>query len=155
MATKIVSENYFKYDPSDYAKSLRTIYGEDGYKKYTAKMNSIMTGEENLTNPIKASKEKYIFAKKVAYQQALAKLGKSENIWNDYKASYSANLAKARQENNGYSLTSAQKRTALANSGDGATTAYKNFTQAQSNVDEALSLYFDATHSGMAVNMLG
>ena len=99
MVTKIVSENYFKYDQSDYAKSLRTIYGEDGYKKYTAKMNSIMTGEENLTNPIKASKEKYIFAKKVAYQQALAKLGKSENIWNDYKASYSANLAKARQEN--------------------------------------------------------
>ena len=65
MVTKIVSENYFKYDQSDYAKSLRTIYGEDGYKKYTAKMNSIMTGEENLTNPIKASKEKYIFAKKL------------------------------------------------------------------------------------------
>lgn len=155
MAVKIVSENYFKYDQSDYAKSLRTIYGEDGYKKYTTKMNSIMTGEENLTNPIKASKEKYIFAKKVAYQQALANLNKSENIWNDYKASYNANLSQAMKNNNGYSLSSAQKQAALANSGDGATTAYKNFTQAQSNADEALSLYFDATHSGMAVNMLG
>lgn len=155
MAGKIVSEKYFKYDQSDYAKSLRTIYGEDGYKKYTTKMNSIMTGEENLTNPIKASKEKYIFAKKVAYQQALANLNKSENIWNDYKASYSANLSQAMKNNNGYSLSSAQKQAALANSGDGATTAYKNFTKAQSNADEALSLYFDATHSGMAVNMLG
>lgn len=155
MAVKIVSENYFKYDQSDYAKSLRTLYGEGGYKKYTTKMNSIMTGEENLTNPIKASKEKYIFAKKVAYQQALANLNKSENIWNDYKASYNANLSQAMKNNNGYSLSSAQKQAALANSGDGATTAYKNFTQAQSNADEALSLYFDATHSGMAVNMLG
>jgi hypothetical protein len=40
MSLKIVSENYFKYDNSDYAKSLRMQYGEDGYKKYTTKMNT-------------------------------------------------------------------------------------------------------------------
>lgn len=155
MTIKIVSENYFQNDQSDYAKSLRNIYGKDGYKKYIAKMNSIMTSEDGITNPLKLSKEKHIFEKKVAYQQALANFNKSENIWNEYKSKYSTNLEKALKKNNGQGLSSVQKQEVLANSGEGATSAYKNFTQAQSNVDEALSLYFDATHSGLAVNMLG
>ena len=31
--SKIVSEQYFRFDSSDYAKNLRQIYGDDGYKK--------------------------------------------------------------------------------------------------------------------------
>lgn len=152
--TQIVSENYFKYDQSDYAKSLRTIYGEDGYKKYSAKMNSILAkDDENLTNPIKISKQKHIQAKKIAYENAVAQKNKAENIWNNYKRSYYANLDTARKSNNGV-LTGELTRAALANCGNGAEAAYRNFNTANSNADEALSLYFDATHSGLAVNMM-
>lgn len=146
---KIVSENYFKYDQSDYAKSLRKIYGENGYKKYTAKMNSIMT-QKDLTNPIAQSKEEYIQAKKEQYLAALANYKKASNIWGEYKNQYSVNLNNARANNGGLSISGTQKQLALQNSGDGAVTAFKNFNDAEFEKDYALSLYNDATHSGMS-----
>lgn len=152
MSVKIVSESYFKNDNSDYAKSLRKIYGDDGYKKYYAKMNSIMTldNDEKITNPIAKSKAEHIKRKEIEYKAALAAAGKAKNIWNNYSNQYAMNLSKARANNNGYSLTNSQKQQILANTADGASDAYKNFTQAQSDADMALSLYFDATHSGMS-----
>ena len=155
MSVKIVSENYFKNDNSDYAKSLRKIYGEDGYQKYSAKMNSIMAKEnesesKEITNPIAKTKAEYIKRKEIEYKAALAAAGKAENIWNRYANTYSINLAKAQKSNNGYSLSSTQKQQVLANTADGASAAYRNFNQAQSDADMALSLYFDATHSGMS-----
>lgn len=145
----IVSQQYFKYDQSDYAKSLRKIYGEDGYKKYTAKMNSIMTASKDTTNPIAESKKKYTKAKEQQYKQALANLKQASALWNEYKNNYEVNLTAARANNNGASLTGIQKQNALQNSGDGAVTAFRNYNDAQSEVDYALSLYNDATHSGM------
>jgi len=139
----IVSENYFKYDNSDYAKSLRKQFGNDGYKKYKAKMNSIMT------NPLTESKKKYTEQKEIQYQQALANLGKARSVWNNYKSTYKSNMSIARYQNNGISLSGEQKRYALEASGDGAVTAYNNFNDAQAEADFALSLLNDATHSGM------
>ena len=152
MSVKIVSESYFKNDNSDYAKSLRKIYGDDGYEKYYAKMNSIMTldNDEKITNPIAKSKAEHIKRKEIEYKAALAAAGKAKNIWNRYANTYSINLAKAQKSNNGYSLSSTQKQQVLANTADGASAAYRNFNQAQSDADMALSLYFDATHSGMS-----
>lgn len=146
---KIVSENYFKYDKSDYAQSLRKIYGENGYKKYTAKMNSIME-QKDLTNPIAKSKEEYIQAKKEQYIAALANYKKASNIWGEYKNQYSVNLNNAKANNGGLSISGTQKQLALQNSGDGAVTAFKNFNDAEFEKDYALSLYNDATHSGMS-----
>lgn len=140
---QIVSQDYFKYDQSDYAKSLRKIYGEDGYKKYKAKMNSVMT------NPLSESKEKYTQEKKEQYYAALANLKKTGNIWSGYKNQYNTNLNIARAQNGGLTLSSTQRNEALKNAGDGAFTAQQNFKDAQSEVDYALSLYNDATHSGM------
>lgn len=147
----IVSENYFKYDKSDYAQSLRKMFGENGYKKYTAKMNSIMT-KDNLTNPIAASKAEYISEKETQYKTALAAKSKAANIWNRYKLSYAANYTTAVKNNNGYSLNSSQKADVLKNSGDGAAKAYQNYNQAVKDEDYALSLYVDATHSGLSFN---
>jgi len=146
---KIVSQQYFKYDQSDYAKSLRKTYGEDGYKKYTAKMNSIMAESKETTNPIAESKKKYTKEKELQYKAALANLKKASNIWNDYKPQYYSNLTTAKANNNGVSLTGIQKQSALQNSGEGAVTAFRNYNEAQAEVDFALSLYNDATHSGM------
>jgi len=147
----VVSESYFKYDKSDYAQSLRTIYGEDGYKKYEAKMNSIMDKDSTvLENPIAKSKKAHIAQKEAEYKNALAAKRKAANIWGRYKAGYEANLSTAVRNNNGYSLDGNQKSEVLANSGNGAAKAYRNYTDALSAADEALSLYFDATHSGMS-----
>lgn len=140
---QIVSENYFKYDNSAQAQLLRKIYGKDGYKKYTAKMYSIMS------NPIAESKEKYIQEKKEQYLTALANFKKSNNVWNEYKGNYYANLTAARQQNNGLSLNGTQRQSALQNSGDGAVKAYQNFHDAEFEKDYAFSLYNDATHSGL------
>lgn len=146
--TKIVSENYFKYDNSDYAQSLRKIYGEDGYKKYKAKMNSILA-EKDLTNPVAESKQQYIQAKKEQYFAAVANFKKASNIWGEYKNQYALNLNNVRMSNGGLSLSGVQKQSALQNSGEGAVSAFKNFNDAQFEKDYALSLYNDATHSGM------
>lgn len=143
----IVSENYFKNDQSDYAKSLRAQYGADGYEKYTKKMNSIME------NPLKKSQEEYIQKKKEQYQIALLKAKKAKTIWGDYKNNYSNNLAAMRQNNNGFSLTGMQKHHALQASGSGAVEAFNNFNNAESEVDYALSLYNEATHAG--INFMG
>ncbi len=143
----IVSENYFKNDQSDYAKSLRALYGADGYEKYTKTMNSIMD------NPLKKSHEEYTLKKQEQYKLALAKAKKARTIWNDYKNNYSNNLALMRQNNNGFSLTGMQKHNALQASGSGAVEAFNNFNSAESEVDYALSLYNDATHS--SVNFMG
>lgn len=153
MGIKIVTENYFRNDNSDYAKSLRAIYGENGYQKYSAKMNSIMaeddTKSEKVTNPIAKTKAEHIKKKEIEYKNALAAAAKAKNIWSRYANDYSINLNRAKKSNNGYSLSGYQKQQVLANSGDGASAAYKNYNQAQSDADMALSLYFDATHSGM------
>lgn len=146
--TKIISEYEFKYGSSDNAVNLRKIYGNDGYKKYVAKQNSIMV-KEGLTNPIAQTKEAYTAAKKSDYYAALAQLKKTSNIWNDYKSTYNTNLNSLREQNGGLSLSGTQKQSALTSSGDGAIVAYNNFNKAQSEVDYRLSLYNDATHSGM------
>jgi len=154
MNVKIVTESYFKNDNSDYAQSLRAIYGEDGYQKYSAKMNSIMAKEnepdsETITNPIAKSKAEHIKKKEIEYKNALAAAAKAKNIWNRYANDYSINLNRAKKSNNGYSLSGYQKQQILASSGDGASAAYRNYNLAQSNADMALSLYFDATNSGV------
>ena len=152
---KIVSEQYFKYDTSDYAKSLRQLYGDGGYKKYTDKMNSIITKGKTFTNPIAESKAEYIAEKEAQYKQALANLSKSRNIWNRYKSNYRANLAATSRQNNGISITGQQRQAALEGAGGGAVKAYNNFNDAQSEADYALSLYNDATHDGMPLNLMG
>ena len=103
--SKIVSEQYFRFDSSDYAKNLRQIYGDDGYKKYTAKMNRIITKGKTFTNPIAKSKAEYISEKEIQYKQALANLSKSKNIWNRYKSNYRANLDATSKQNNGISIS--------------------------------------------------
>jgi hypothetical protein len=143
MVLKIVSENYFKYDNSDYAKSLRLQFGEDGYQKYTQKMNSIVT------NPLEKNKEEYAQAKAAQYKKALTNLAQAENIWKGYNKNYQSNLITMKNNNNGFSLTGEQKHQALQASGTGALTAYNNFTDAKSEADYALSLWNDATHSGV------
>lgn len=147
---KIISEYDYKYGTSDYAINLRKTYGDNGYQKYVAKINSIMEKEKDLTNPIAISKEKYIQAKKEQYITALANYKKANNVWNEYKSQYSTNLNNAIAQNGGISLNGTQKQNILKNSGDGAVSAYNNFNDAQSEVDYALSLYNDATHSGMS-----
>lgn len=148
---KIISEFDFKYSKSDYAESLRKTYGENGYSKYTAKMNSIMTENKSkdLTNPIAESKEKYTQEKKEQYMAALANFKKASNIWSEYKPQYNANLNNVRNQNGGLSISSGQKQSALQSSGDGAVSAFRNYNDAQFEKDYALSLYNDATHSGM------
>ena len=146
---KLVSEQYFKYDTSDYAKNLRKIYGNNGYKKYTDKINSV------ITNPIAESKAEYIAQKEIQYKQAIANLTKSRNIWNRYKNNYQSNLNATSKQNNGLSITWQQRQVALENSGSGAVKAYNNFNDAQSEADYALSLYKDATHDGMPLNLMG
>lgn len=148
LKTKIISEYEFKFGSSDNAVNLRKIYGNDGYKKYVAKQNSIMV-KEGLTNPIAQTKEAYTAAKKSDYYTALAQLKKTSNIWNDYKSTYHTNLNSLREQNGGLSLSGTQKQSALTSSGDGAVVAYNNFNKAQSEVDYRLSLYNDATHAGM------
>jgi hypothetical protein len=143
MALRIVSENYFKYDNSDYAKSLRLQFGENGYQKYTQKMNSIMT------NPLEESKKEYAQAKEAQYKNALTNLAQTKRIWNNYNKNYQSNLITMKNNNNGISLTGEQKTQALQASGTGALTAYNNFKDAQSEADYALSLWNDATHSGV------
>lgn len=145
---KIISEYDYKYGTSDYAINLRKTYGDNGYQKYVAKTNSIMEKEKDLTNPIAVSKEKYIQAKKEQYITALANYKKASNVWNEYKPQYSINLNNATTQNGG-ALNGTQKHNVLKNSGDGAVSAYNNFNDAQSEVNYALSLYHDATHSGM------
>lgn len=145
----IISEYDFKYGTSDYIVNLRKKFGDNGYQKYYAKMNSIMTKEQDLTNPIAENKKKYIAAKELQYKEALANLTKTRNIWNNYKSTYNTNLSNALAQNGGISLNGSQKHNILLNSGDGAFKAYNNFNDAQSEVDYALSLYNDATHSGM------
>lgn len=147
---KVISEFDYKYGTSDYAVNLRKIYGNNGYQKYVAKMNSIMAKDKDLTNPIAESKKEYIAAKEVQYKEALANLAKTRNIWNNYKNTYSTNLNNAIAQNGGISLNGSQRQNILQNSGDGAVKAYNNFNDAQSEVDYALSLYNDATHSGMS-----
>ncbi len=149
-AGKIISEFDYKYGTTDYAVNLRKIYGNNGYQKYVAKMNSIMSKDKDLTNPIAESKKEYIAAKELQYKEALANLGKTRSIWNNYKNTYSTNLNNAIAQNGGISLNGSQKQNILRNSGDGAALAYNNFNDAQSEVDYALSLYNDATHSGMS-----
>lgn len=142
-----VSEMYFKYDKSDYAQSLRALYGNDGYDKYIAKMNSIME------NPLKKSHDKYTAEKELQYKAALANAKQAQAKWSQFKNKYASNLSIMRQNNNGYSLTSTQRQNALQASGSGAINAYANFNDAQSEVDYALSLYNEATHSG--INFMG
>src|SRR5574344_2164151 len=120
MSVTIVSQNYFQNDNSDYANSLRQIYGNNGYQKYVAKMNSIMASNKDMSNPIAESKGKYI-----------------------------TNLNLARANNNGLSLSGTQKQEALQNSGSGAFKAQQTFQDAEFEKDYALSLYNDATHDGM------
>lgn len=146
---KIISEQDFKYGNSDYAVNLRKVYGENGYKKYVAKMNSIMVAQKDLTNPIAISKEKYILEKKEQYLAALANFKKASSVWNEFKSQYNTNLNISRSQNNGASLTGAQKQIALESSGSGAVKAFKNYNEAEFERDYALSLYNDATHGGI------
>jgi len=139
----IVSENYFKYDNSDYAKSLRTRFGKDGYKKYITKM------ESTCTNPLTESKKEYIKQKEEQYKAALANLEQKRNIWNRFKNNYSINLSAIQAQNNGISVNGMQKQIALKNSGSGAINAYHNFNNAEADADFAFSLLNDATHSGI------
>ena len=48
-----------------------------------------------------------------------------------------------------YFLSGGQKQAALQSSGTGAVQAFKNFNEAEFEKDYALSLYNDATHSGI------
>lgn len=147
---KIISEFDFKNGTSAEIVNLRKTYGNSGYQKYVAKMNSIMAKDKDLTNPIAESKKAYIAEKEAQYKQALGNLNKARNIWNDYKSTYNTNLSNAVAQNGGISLNGTQKQNILKNSGNGAVSAYNNFNDAQSEVDYALSLYNDATHSGMS-----
>jgi len=147
MGATVISENDFKYGTSVEAQSLRARFGANGYKKYTAYINSIMT------NPLKESHEQYTEAKKEQYKLALLNAKKSEAIWNQFKNNYNNNLAAMRRNNNGFSLSSTQRQQALQSSGSGAVDAMRNFQEAQSEVDYALSLYNDATHAG--INFMG
>ena len=142
-----VSESYFKFDKSDYARSLRAIYGNDGYEKYMAKMNSVMD------NPLKTSHEKYTAEKELQYKTALANAETARNKWNQFKNNYTNNLSVMKQNNNGFSLTSTQRQQALQASGSGAVDALNNFKNAQLNVDYALSLFNEATHAN--INFMG
>lgn len=146
---KIISEQDFKYGNSDYAVNLRKVYGENGYKKYVAQMNSIMVAQKDLTNPIAISKEKYILEKKEQYFAALANFKKASSVWNEFKPQYNTNLNNAKTQNNGFILSGGQKQEALQSSGTGAVQAFKNFNEAEFEKDYALSLYNDATHSGI------
>lgn len=148
---KIISEQDFKYGVSDYAVSLRKIYGENGYKKYVAKMNSIMSAEKDLTNPVAVSKKRYLQEKKEQYLAALANFKKADNVWSEYKLQYNVNLNNAKSQNGGFLLTGSQKQAALQNSGDGAVKAFNNYNDAEFERDYALSLYKDAAHSGMSI----
>lgn len=148
---KIISEQDFKYGLSDYAVNLREKYGENGYKKYVAKMNSIMVSQKDLTNPISVSKEKYLQDKKEQYLAALANFKKADSVWSEYKPQYNINLNNAKSQNGGISLSGGQKQYALQSSGGGAVKAFNNYNDAESEKDYALSLYKDAAHSGMNI----
>lgn|SRR5574344_2403275 len=149
MSVTIVSQNYFQNDNSDYANSLRQIYGNNGYQKYVAKMNSIMASNKDMSNPIAESKAKYIEAKKEQYYQALLNFKGAERNWSEFQGKYNTNLNLARANNNGLSLSGTQKQEALQNSGSGAFKAQQTFQDAEFEKDYALSLYNDATHDGM------
>lgn len=108
-----------------------------------------MVAQKDLTNPIAISKEKYILEKKEQYFAALANFKKASSIWNEFKPQYNTNLNNAKTQNNGFILSGGQKQEALQSSGTGAVQAFKNFNEAEFEKDYALSLYNDATHSGI------
>ena len=80
---RMLSEVEFKTSKSDYAQSLRTIYGDDGYQKYSAKINSIIeegrekTKKATPDNPLKESLEA-----RIAYLEAEYARVKKINIKN-------------------------------------------------------------------------
>lgn len=135
-----LSKNEFLYGSSDYAKEMRQKYGDDysGYKKFFKAIN-----------PMEFSRMENIQKKEALYKAALANLKANENIWNRYKNNYEIGLANARARNNGMALNATQKQQVLRATGDGAVQAQANFKNAQSEVDYTLSLYNEATHSGM------
>ena len=68
---RMLSETEFRTGNSDYAKSLRSIYGDDGYQKYSAKINSVIAeanGDNKKAvpeNPLKRTNEQ-----RIAYLEA-------------------------------------------------------------------------------------
>ena len=85
---KMLSETEFRTDKSDYAKNLRSIYGDDGYQKYSAKINSIIEEGKEKTkkiapdNPLKKSLEARITYLEAEYARAIADTRKKGNIFN-------------------------------------------------------------------------
>ena len=80
---RMISETEFRTGNSDYAKSLRSIYGDDGYQKYSAKINSIIAeaGDDNKKtapeNPLKRTNEQ-----RIAYLEAEYARVKMQNAKN-------------------------------------------------------------------------
>ncbi len=132
-----LSKSEFLYGDSEYAKSQRKKYG-DNYKAYKK--------SKEIVNPMEVSKKEYIAQKEAQYKEALLNLSKSQALWDNYRKTYDVNLTAARANNNGFSLTGAQKDAVLRASGDGAVQAHANFENAQAEVDYTLSLYNYATH---------
>lgn len=95
---RILSENEFRTGKSDYAKSLRAQFGEDGYEKYSAQINSIIEDakEKNkdiaAENPLKKSNEARIAYLEAEYARAIADTNKKKGLFHNLIKNLSAML---------------------------------------------------------------
>lgn len=89
---RVLSEYDFLNDNSDYAKSLRAIYGTDGYQKYTAKINSIIAEAKennNSSNPMQKTNAARISYLEEALRQAVATNNKKRAEYRNYRSKLS------------------------------------------------------------------
>ena len=87
---RALSEYDFKNGTSDYAKSLRAIYGDDGYQNYAAKINSIIAqGKEKQSNPLQQSNSARINYLQDALRQAVTLNNKKRNEYRNFRTKLS------------------------------------------------------------------
>lgn len=87
---RVLSEYDFKNGTSDYAKSLRAIYGDDGYQNYAAKINSIIAqGKEKQSNSLQQSNSARINYLQDALRQAVTLNNKKRNEYRNFRTKLS------------------------------------------------------------------
>lgn len=80
---RLLSENEYLRGTSDYARSLRTIFGNDGYQRYCAKINSIIEeGRKNnkIGNPLSESLDARIAYLEEELAKATLNTRKTKNL---------------------------------------------------------------------------
>ena len=104
---------------TDYAKSLRAIYGDDGYQKYSAKINSIIAEAKEkketnkvLDNPMRDTMDARIAYLEQELQKATKDTVKKKNIFHRLCAKLSGMLKLTKSDETDHAI--AQRNFAIA-----------------------------------------